>query len=268
MRVFGFGRNSVFGEDDFGQGYYPDFSPYYNLHVAISNVAPATAGMTVTVTEDGVAGIALEVSDDGLLGLVNCEITLLPEHGTLLDRELPVQAAMLPCLIGAAPGNFDVTYRPDPDYHGPDSLAFRANDGQAWGPAAQVTINVTAVNDLPAAADDRHNADEDQPLIVDVLANGQDVDQGALEVASADVLSALGAWITVNPDGTLTYDPSTSPTLQSLAAGQSETEAATLAVYNLPPEITHLNVEPAVFKDGDARGRRRWRGHRHVESPN
>ena len=51
-------------------------------------------------------------------------------------------------LSGTAP---DLTYTPDPDYHGPDSFTFVANDGTVDSAAATVSITVAPVNDPPVA---------------------------------------------------------------------------------------------------------------------
>ena len=61
-----------------------------------------------------------------------------PQHGTVeLDAD----------------GSF--IYTPDPGYSGPDSFAYRANDGQSSSPPTLVSITVNAVNDAPVAANER-----------------------------------------------------------------------------------------------------------------
>jgi hypothetical protein len=47
----------------------------------------------------------------------------------------------------------DYTYTPDPDYSGPDSLKFAADDGNATSAVATVRITVAAVNDAPVTGD-------------------------------------------------------------------------------------------------------------------
>ena len=53
-------------------------------------------------------------------------------------------------LSGTGP---DVTYTPDPDWHGPDGFSFRVVDS-AGAPSAPVSValDVASTNDLPAAA--------------------------------------------------------------------------------------------------------------------
>ena len=49
-----------------------------------------------------------------------------------------------------ADGTF--TYTPAPNYHGPDSFTFKANDGTVDSNTATVAITVSAVNDAPGGA--------------------------------------------------------------------------------------------------------------------
>ena len=57
---------------------------------------------------------------------------------------------------------------------------------------------------------------------IDVLANDtDDGPQGDLSIAQFSAISALGAAVTLNPDGTLNYDPTAVATINALGAGQS-----------------------------------------------
>ena len=96
------------------------------------------------------------------------------------------------------------TRRP-PNYNGPDSFTYKANDGQADSNIATVSITVGAVNDAPVAQNDTAAATEDTPAVGNVLANDTDVDGDAL---SAVLVSgpAHGS-LTLNADGSFTYTP-------------------------------------------------------------
>jgi VCBS repeat-containing protein len=75
---------------------------------------------------------------------------------------------------------------------------------------------------------------EDQAIIgIDVLAN--DTDDGAhgdLSIAQFSVASAMGAAITLNPDGTFTYDPTGSAVLQALNTGDAVDDTFTYTVQD------------------------------------
>jgi VCBS repeat-containing protein len=81
-----------------------------------------------------------------------------------------------------------------------------------------VGVNATAV----AAQTEHRTAD------INVLGNDTDADVGdTLSVASFAALSAQGAAVTLNTDGTLHYDPTHAAVLQALAAGETLTDTFT-----------------------------------------
>jgi Ca2+-binding RTX toxin-like protein len=84
---------------------------------------------------------------------------------------------------------------------------FTSSGGLAFVPSDGVDVGTTT--------------DENTATNVDVLANDTDADGDPLRVSTFDAVTALGATVTLNPDGTLNYDPSTSFALQSLADGET-----------------------------------------------
>jgi hypothetical protein len=94
--------------------------------------------MTNSVLENGELALQLNLADDQPLVLTSGVVTSLPPHGTLYDGNTAVLATNLPYTIGGAPGHFNLTYRPDRDYAGPDQFSYRGWDGQAWGDAGTV----------------------------------------------------------------------------------------------------------------------------------
>ncbi|MEZ6150590.1 MAG: Ig-like domain-containing protein [Pirellulaceae bacterium] len=88
------------------------------------------------------------------------------------------------------------------------------------------TISITPSNDAPVANGDTYTTDEDSVLTVaapGVLANDTDVDlpNDTLKVAAGTFTSDLGAKVTLNADGSLTYDPNGVATFQQLTQGQT-----------------------------------------------
>lgn len=66
---------------------------------------------------------------------------------------------------------------------------------------------------------------EDIPLDIDVLANDTDVDSSdVLQVSGFSPKSTMGATISLNPDGTLRYDPTDADDIQLLAQGETATD--------------------------------------------
>ncbi|RMF41942.1 MAG: tandem-95 repeat protein [Planctomycetota bacterium] len=88
------------------------------------------------------------------------------------------------------------------------------------------TITIAPVNDAPEAVADAFVTNENQVLTVaapGLLANDTDVDLPAdtLSVVARTLTSNLGAAVTLNADGSFTYDPSGVLAIQQLTTGQN-----------------------------------------------
>ncbi|PCJ41955.1 MAG: hypothetical protein COA81_06120, partial [Alphaproteobacteria bacterium] len=133
---------------------------------------------------------------------------------TDVDGEaLNVTAVTVDASYGTVVDNGDGTYSftPAADYNGTDvPLNFTVSDGTA-STDGTATIDVTAVNDGPVAAsavDTVADVGENGSVTIDVLSGATDVDGDSLAVTTATVSSGDGS-VTVNADGTLSYDPGT-----------------------------------------------------------
>ncbi|MCP5155360.1 MAG: tandem-95 repeat protein [Ectothiorhodospiraceae bacterium] len=94
---------------------------------------------------------------------------------------------------------------------------------------ATVFINISGISDAPSAVDDFFTTDEDTPVVGNVLDNDQDPEGDALFVTSTgQTFSTSGRPVTVNADGSFTYDPGGA--FQSLAQGTSTTDTFTYTV--------------------------------------
>lgn len=81
-------------------------------------------------------------------------------------------------------------------------LAGDANDPNLANNQASVAIGT---NDPPMAVDDSAVTNEEQPVIIDVLANDSDTDGGPLQVTAVGV--AMNGTAVLNGDNTVTYTP-------------------------------------------------------------
>ena len=124
---------------------------------------------------------------------------------------------------------------------------------------ATLTVTITGVNDPPVANDDPtsppglYQTTEDNILSLNavdgVLANDTDPDS-VITVLSADAVSANGAVVNVNPDGSFTYDPTGSATIQALDEGQVLDDTFTYTITDAAPPDGLINVSAFAADPG------------------
>lgn len=107
------------------------------------------------------------------------------------------------------------------------TVTFSVTDGTTTD-TGEVVITVNGVNDAPVAGGDVANTDEDTTVTFGVTGNDTDIDAGdVLFVSSIDTTALLGA-VTLNGDGTLTYDPNGA--FEGLNDGQTATDVFSYTV--------------------------------------
>ncbi len=150
---------NYFGDDSFTYRTYDGTAQSAIATVSLTvdpvNDAPEAGDLAENVVEDGSLDFTLSGTDsDG--DDLSYTVVSGPSHGTL---------------SGTAP---NLTYTPDTDYNGPDSVSYRVSDGTADSLVATVAITVTPVNDAPVAEDINGSTLEDEALAVTLI--GSDVD--------------------------------------------------------------------------------------------
>lgn len=171
----------VFSASD---GFLTSQTAAFTIDVKPVNDAPAATPQTIEATEDVNAAITLAGSDpDG--DALTFQVQSGPGHGVLLGS-------------GAAR-----TYRPDPNYRGPDSFTFVVSDGARSSAPATVTIQVASVNDPPVAVSFSRTLAEDGSVSTTLTSN--DID-GPFGISHAIVTPpAHGTLVGFAPQ--LTYFP-------------------------------------------------------------
>jgi hypothetical protein len=198
------------------------------LDVVAVNDEPAGGDETIVVNEDDEHPFSLSdfnFSDTDGDALTQVIITTLPSAGALYLNGIQITVAGT-AVSAADIDNGLLTYEPAPDANGSgyDNFTFQVQDdgGTANGgldidqTPNTITVDVSAVDDVPTAVDDNPTVDADIATDIDVLANDTDIDAGPIEVIEIDgfaasvgipVTLASGAEVTLNGDGTLDYDP-------------------------------------------------------------
>jgi subtilisin family serine protease len=133
-----------------------------SVHLTVKeNQPPVAESITVQGVEDNALDFALVASDpDG--DTITYEILGSPTNGTI---------------TGKTP---QLTYLPNPNFHGKDNLTFKVSDGAADSDVAEVIFEIEAQNDSPIVGSDEINGTEDEFIVIEF--NHSDPDGDKLEV--------------------------------------------------------------------------------------
>jgi VCBS repeat-containing protein len=106
--------------------------------------------------------------------------------------------------------NGSFVYKPNPNFFGSELFTYRANDSTVSGNLATVAITVHPVNDAAFASNDSSTTQEDQAVLINVLANDNDLD-GTINPATLVIVAQPNKGLAqVNPaTGQVTYTPAT-----------------------------------------------------------
>ena len=131
--------------------------------------------------------------------------------GVPVDGDAEIALASGATVTVHADGSF--AYAAGPGYDGlgegtavADGFAYTVADPRGETDEATVEVVVGGANDAPIAADDEEGTDEDNSVVVDVLANDSDPEEQDLTIESVDTSGIEGS-VVVNPDQTLSYIP-------------------------------------------------------------
>ncbi|MGI8978866.1 MAG: Ig-like domain-containing protein [Pirellulaceae bacterium] len=194
------------------------------LEVNSVNDGPIAAGDEYTTEEDtplivdaalGVMGNDSDGDGDSLIA----SLVSGPAHGALTLN---------------ADGSFE--YTPEANFNGADSFSYVVSDGTTESNVANVTLNVSAVNDGPLAVNDEYTIDEDTSLTLPAPGIlGNDSDPEADPLAASLVSGPLHGTLSLNADGSLSYTPEanfngTDGFSYFVSDGSAESEVATVTI--------------------------------------
>ena len=194
------------------------------------NRAPIADAKSVTTAEDTPLGVTLTATDpDG--DPVSFTVITSPAHGSLTGS-------------GASR-----TYSPAPNYFGPDSFTYRADDGILTSNTATVSITVTPVNDPPVAVDASVTTAEDTPTGVTLTAVDVDIDPLTFSIVTGPAhgtLTGTGAGRTYTPDPNyFGPDAFTFTANDGTVDSNVATESITVTPVNDPPVADPKSVTTA-----------------------
>ncbi len=194
------------------------------IDVTAVNDLPTASDKTVTATEDTAFVFALAdfgFSDvDSGAQLQSIAVTTLSSAGTLTLNDSAVTLGQSISRSDIEAGNLKFTPAANANGTGYDSFKFTVNDGTADSSASStMTIDVTAVNDLPTGTDKTVTATEDTAFVFALADFGfSDVETAQLESIAVTTLSSAG---------TLTLNDSAVTAVNDLPTASDKTVTAT-----------------------------------------
>jgi VCBS repeat-containing protein len=231
------GSRSDHGREFEFKSFNLDVRNFEALQIELVNRAPTANGDSAATNEDTplvLAGAALLANDTD------------PDH---LDVIKVTGAAASSALGAAVTVALDGAVRYDPSgaallqalgagHTATDSFSYTISDIAGATSSASVTVTVAGVNDAPVSGNDSNATGEDTPGAGNLLANDDDIDNGdTISVAfvngsaanvGATITLASGALLTVNSDGSYSYNPNGQ--FESLDDGESAADSFTYAV--------------------------------------
>jgi len=156
-----------------------------------TNQAPVAANDSAKTSEDTAVDINVLANDgdpDGnVISIYGAPAAL---HGTVTVNS-----------------NGSLHYTPTANYFGADTISYKITDG-LLAASAQVSVTITAVNDLAIAQDDSYSIGKGKKLTVSgngIVGNDSDIDGNALSAVL--VTNAAHGTLKLNANGTFTYTP-------------------------------------------------------------
>ncbi|MGB6301982.1 MAG: tandem-95 repeat protein, partial [Rivularia sp. (in: cyanobacteria)] len=144
-----------------------------------------------------------------------------------------------------------ITYTPNSNFNGTDSFTYTVSDGTD-STSATVDITVNPINDLPVAANDTAETNQDQLLTIlpsDLLSNDSDIDGDELTIT--EVSNSANGTVQLGADGNILFTPDSDfnglASFEYTVSDGTENTSATVAVTVNPvndlPIATNDTVE-------------------------
>ncbi|MFP4655233.1 MAG: Ig-like domain-containing protein [Methanohalobium sp.] len=183
------------------EGDYDTASVYIEIRDE-ENIIPIAHPDTATTDENSEVTYDVLDNDENLDdGVYTLSVVEAPTNGEITNIEVSGNQ-------GNETGN--ITYNPETDYYGTDSLAYEVCDHNEDCDSAKMIIEINAVdNYTPVAVDDSCGTSLNTAVDVYVLMNDYELGDGGIEISEYNSPSEGEITEIDNDEGTMTYDPET-----------------------------------------------------------
>ncbi|MBD1822859.1 DUF4347 domain-containing protein [Cyanobacteria bacterium FACHB-DQ100] len=141
-----------------------------------------------------------------------------------------------------------------------DSFQYTISDGKGGTSTATINLTITGVNDAPTAKADSVTTTENSTVTFAVLGNDSDIDvgdilsvtkiNGVMLSAGSSVLIDSKAKVTLNANGTLTYDPNGK--FEYLGKSATGTDSFTYTISDSKGGISTATINLTITGENDA----------------
>ncbi|MBV1907825.1 MAG: tandem-95 repeat protein, partial [Kangiellaceae bacterium] len=183
-----------------------DVGSYANIQITAHDSSESTPLTTFAITVTDVNDSPIALDDDVTTNEDTSVVISVLINDTDADGDQITVISAVANNGGVEINNNGVlSYSPNTDFNGFDTINYTIEDGNGGSDTAKVNVTVTAINDAPSSVDDDVTTLEGQPITINVLSNDSDPDIGdTLTVTSAGTNTGT---VTVNPDSSLNYMP-------------------------------------------------------------
>jgi hypothetical protein len=160
------------------------FSGEDSLEYSIDDGSSKTSSAKVTITVKQKPNSAPIAKDDTINTKEDTKITIdvLSNDSDKDGDTLSIKSTTTPQHGSVSIKNGKIEYTPSKNYNGKDYFKYTIDDGNGNKDSANVDINISAVNDMPLASNDKVTLNEDSSISIDVLKNDKDVDGDKLSI--------------------------------------------------------------------------------------
>ena len=229
----------------------------------IKNSADILAEAFVTITINSVADIPIAL-DDNYQAQEDVELLVAASSGVLINdvdfdnsilkvNIIPVNPPQKGDLVLAEDGSF--SYIPNADFNGIDSFTYQVINEQGLTNTANVNIVTAPINDAPIVINDSVTINEDNRIVVDVLANDSDKEGDDISLISFDIDNGTAAIInnklditpTLNFHGQLIITYTVSDSTNATSSGQLVVTVLPINDAPLTQDDSYSLVEDTVL---------------------
>ncbi len=210
----------------------------------------ATVSLTIAPDND-----APDAADDTASTVQNASVVIWPlANDSDIDGDALTLSAVDSTSLegGAITNNPDgsVTYTPPVDFMGTDSFSYTLSDGNDGEDTATVVVTVTRLNHAPFAVNDAFSTEEDTLLVISapgLLGNDTDADGDPLTAAL--VTGPANGTLTLNSDGSFSYDPALNFNGTDSFTYQANDTLADSNVATVSITVNSVNDAPVAYDD-------------------